>query len=80
MWNINPSKSKSNVDLFRLYVTAADHFLPLAFLQIVDLNIIQPPLPWREQIEKSRLYRSTYSWDDFNSQQHKSRLQVFQVD
>ena len=32
MWNINPSKSKSNVNLFRLYVTAADHLLPLAFI------------------------------------------------
>lgn len=43
------------------------------------MTSVKPPLPWREQIEKSRRIRSSFSWEDFSDHQHKSRLQVFQV-
>ena len=43
------------------------------------MTLLKPPLPWREQIEKSRRIRSSFSWEDFSDHQHKSRLQVFQV-
>ncbi|CAG5112780.1 Oidioi.mRNA.OKI2018_I69.chr2.g6956.t1.cds [Oikopleura dioica] len=42
------------------------------------IGLRAPPLPWHLQIEYSRSTKSKYSFEEFNSQQHKTRLQTFQ--
>ncbi|CBY22851.1 unnamed protein product [Oikopleura dioica] len=42
------------------------------------IGLRAPPLPWHLQIEHSRSTKSKYSFEEFNSQQHKTRLQTFQ--
>jgi len=41
------------------------------------IDLKKPPLPWQEHIEKTRLTRSPFSFENFIEQQHKTRLQIF---